>query len=76
MKDFDEDKFDLDYLLFNERICRVCNQTKDLLTDFYLIRKSKKGYPSSYSYECKDCTKKRILKTRKKDTGFWIYPDW
>ena len=39
--EFDEE-FELGHLLFNERKCRTCNKKKDLLTDFYLIRKTKK----------------------------------
>jgi len=77
MMDF-EDEFCLDHLLFNERICRSCNIKKDLLTDFYLIRKNNKGLPSAYSYECKQCTKKRVLNARKAEQKVreWEYPDW
>jgi len=33
--------------------------------------------PSSYSYECKLCTVKRILESKKKDKVVDIYyPDW
>jgi hypothetical protein len=73
-----EDEFDLSHLLFNERICRTCKEKKDLLTDFYLIRKNSKGLPSAYSYECKRCTKLRVANTRrnKYDVGNWNYPDW
>jgi hypothetical protein len=45
---------------------------------FYLIRKGRGTLPSAYSYECKECTKNRILKKRK-DKGLksvWEYPDW
>lgn len=77
MSDFEEDQYELEHLLFNERRCRTCNVTKDLLVDFYLIRKNKKGFPSSYSYECKECTKKRVLETkRNKNINKWEYPDW
>ena len=77
MNEFQEDQYELEHLLFNERRCRTCNITKDLLVDFYLIRKNKKGFPSSYSYECKDCTKKRVLeRKRNKGTNRWEYPDW
>ena len=32
---------------------------------------------SSYSYECKDCTKKRVKRTKKKKVSSkWEYPDW
>lgn len=72
---FDEE-FELGHLLFNERQCRTCHTKKDLLTDFYLIRKNKKGFPSAYSYECKDCTKTRIMNNRRSDSHNWQYPDW
>lgn len=75
MMKFDEE-FELGHLLFNERQCRTCKIKKDLLTDFYLIRKSKKGFPSAYSYECKDCTKIRIMNNRRSDSHNWQYPDW
>ena len=58
--------FTLEHLLFQERKCRVCGETKDLINEFYLIRKNKRNFPSGYSYECKICTVKRILKNRKK----------
>ena len=61
---FDEE-FELGHLLFNERQCRTCKIKKDLLVDFYLIRKNKKGLPSAYSYECKDCTITRVTESRK-----------
>ena len=84
-----EEEFELGHLLFNERKCRTCEIKKDLLTDFYLIRKNNKGLPSAYSYECKECTKKRVIKSRKQNKnkpdisynpvprfGPDIYPDW
>ena len=72
-----EDQFSLEHLLFKERACRVCGETKDLMTDFYNIRKGKKYLPSSYAYECKDCTIKRVMNRRqKKQYKLWEYPDW
>jgi len=72
-----EDEFSLDHLLFRERKCRTCGETKDLLTDYYVIRKGKKYLASSYSYECKDCTINRIRKKRSKKIYYsWEYPDW
>lgn len=72
-----EDEFSLEHLLFRERTCRVCGETKDLMTDYYVIRKSKKYLPSSYSYECKQCTIKRIMAKRvSKPPKLWEYPDW
>lgn len=71
-----EDQFSLEHLIFKERRCRTCGKEKDLLTDFYLIRKNKRPFPSAYSYECKACTVKRIIEARKKDHTNWSYPDW
>tara|TARA_X000000368_G_C22513041_1_gene485788 strand:- start:80 stop:307 length:228 start_codon:yes stop_codon:yes gene_type:complete len=73
---FDE-QLKLEHLLFSERKCRTCGNVKTLIEDFYLTRKSRGEVPSSYSYECKVCTIKRILKTRKKKPSVdWMYPDW
>ena len=73
-----EQQFDLEHLLFKQRKCRSCGRTKDLLDDFYLIRKNRSRLASSYSYECKVCTIKRIVENRKKRAPFvdWQYPDW
>ena len=72
-----EDQFSLDHLLFKERVCRTCGEKKDLLTDFYLTRKNKRPLPSAYSYECKDCTIKRVIESRKYKPGSpEVYPDW
>jgi len=77
---FDED-IELGHLLFFDRKCRSCKKVKSLLDDFYLTRKDRGTLPSAYSYECKDCTIKRITERRKekynpvpriKD----VYPDW
>jgi len=46
-------------LLLETRVCRVCNTEKNLLDDYYLSRKNP-GLASSYSYECKMCTLKRV----------------
>ena len=73
-----ENEFDLEHLLFVERTCRVCDQRKNLIEDFYLTRKDRGSYPSAYSYECKECTKKRIMANRQsnKVDDKWEYPDW
>ena len=75
--DFDS-QVKLEHLLFYDRECRTCHKTKNLLEDFYLIRKNRGALPSSYSYECKECTKKRVLKHRREHNYFkdWQYPDW
>ena len=72
------DQFSLEHLLFTERKCRTCGKTKDLLTDYYLIRKHKKSMRSAYSYECKECTKMRITVSRMTNRVLdkWEYPDW
>lgn len=74
-----EEELELDNLLFKERKCRTCKIKKDLLNDFYLSRKNRKGFPSAYSYECKECTVNRITNSRKKQSQKAIdyqYPDW
>lgn len=71
-----EDQFSLEHLIFKERKCRLCGEVKDLLTDFYLTRKNKRPFASAYSYECKPCTVKRILASRRQDIIIWSYPDW
>ncbi len=84
-----DDQIELEHILFSERKCRVCGQIKSLMEDFYLTRKNRGSLLSSYSYECKDCTKERIIKTRKlkklkrfrsfsknDDNSVCEYPDW
>ena len=72
-----EDQIELDHLLLKERKCRSCGKVKDLMEDFYLTRKNRRNQ-SAYSYECKICTIKRIVETRKQKNPFvdWNYPDW
>ena len=72
------DQFSLEHLLFKERKCRSCSKFKNLIEDFYMTRKQKRGLPSAYSYECKDCTIKRIVEKRrtKKKVIESNYPDW
>tara|TARA_S200002703_G_C3712186_1_gene218760 strand:+ start:477 stop:698 length:222 start_codon:yes stop_codon:yes gene_type:complete len=72
--DFDN-QIELEHLLFFDRKCRVCGKVKSLLDDFYLTRKDRGTLPSSYSYECKSCTIKRIQSKKKKQL-LWEYPDW
>lgn len=66
------------HLLLNDRRCRVCGEIKNLMDGFYRTRKDKGPFASSYSYECKECTVKRIKKRRSKSETFimWEYPDW
>ena len=68
----------LGHLLLSDRKCRVCEETKNLIDGFYRTRKDRGPVASSYSYECKDCTVKRIVSKRKKSTLYLEdqYPDW
>ena len=68
----------LGHLLLSERKCRICGEEKNLLENFYRTRKDRGPVASSYSYECKICTVKRIVNSRKKGLPFpeWTYPDW
>ena len=72
------DQINLEHILLFDRKCRVCGETKNLIDDFYLTRKGRGALPSAYSYECKECTKKRVLSNKKKPTSseMWEYPDW
>lgn len=72
-----EQQFSLDHLIFKERTCRSCGKTKSLMDDFYLTRKDRPTVMSAYSYECKLCTVRRVLESRKKTSHIlWEYPDW
>ena len=73
-----DDQINTQHLLFLERQCRICKKPKSLIDDYYLTRKGKGALPSAYAYECKECTKTRITKNRKKHTQShnWHYPDW
>ena len=73
-----EDQFQLNHLFLTERKCRVCKETKDLIDGFYLIRKGKAYTRSAYSYECKECTIKRVVASRmvSRVLDKWEYPDW
>jgi hypothetical protein len=68
----------LGHLLLTDRKCRVCSETKDLMDGFYRTRKDRGSVASSYSYECKDCTVRRIINSRKNKqiSVDWQYPDW
>ena len=75
-----DDQIDLEHLLFFDRKCRSCNKVKNLIDDFYLTRKGRGSLPSAYSYECKECTIKRITTNKEKKKNIiidkWEYPDW
>jgi len=66
------------HLLLNDRKCRTCSEVKNLIDGFYRTRKDRGPVASSFSYECKDCTIKRIIisKMTTKVLDKWEYPDW
>ena len=66
----------LGHLLLSDRRCRICGEEKNLVENFYRTRKDRGPVASSYSYECKVCTVRRIVKNRKKRSVDWVYPDW
>ena len=70
-------QINLGHLLLTDRKCRICGEVKNLVGEFYRTRKDRGPVASSYSYECRECTIKRI-KGRKdsKYTSKWEYPDW
>ena len=67
-----DDQLQLGHLLLQDRKCRVCGEEKNLLESFYRTRKNVK-LASSYSYECKECTIKRIRERRKNCIKFSEY---
>jgi|TARA_A100001011_G_C13804498_1_gene632354 hypothetical protein len=71
------EEFSLGHLLLHERVCRTCGVEKNLVDNFYRTRKDRGPVSSSYSYECKECCKKRVLKNKiKKYIVSEVYPDW
>ena len=68
----------LGHLLLVDRKCRVCGEMKNLIDGFYQTRKDRGPVASSYSYECKECTIKRIVTGKITSSIFdkWEYPDW
>ena len=70
----------LSHLLLSDRKCRSCGKIKNLVDDFYRTRKDRGPVASSYSYECKECTVRRISISKKNNKEFskinWDYPDW
>ena len=63
--DLDE-QLDLAHLLLQERKCRVCGQEKNLIDGYYRTRKNVR-LASSYSYECKECTVKRVCDNNRRN---------
>lgn len=67
----------LGHLLLADRKCRVCGETKNLVDGFYRTRKDRGAVASSFSYECKECTIRRVAnKMTNRVLDKWEYPDW
>jgi hypothetical protein len=71
-------QINLGHLLLTDRKCRVCGEVKNMIDGFYRTRKDRGPVLSSYSYECKECTVKRVTQLRKNNSPpiSWEYPDW
>ena len=63
--DLDE-QLELAHLLLQERKCRVCGREKNLIDGYYRTRKNVR-LASSYSYECKECTVKRVCENNRRN---------
>ena len=63
--DLDE-QLELAHLLLQDRKCRVCGQEKNLIDGYYRTRKNVR-LASSYSYECKECTAKRVCENNRRN---------
>ena len=63
--DLDE-QLELAHLLLQERKCRGCGQEKNLIDGYYRTRKNVR-LASSYSYECKECTVKRVCENNRRN---------
>ena len=63
--DLDE-QLELAHLLLQERKCRVCGQEKILIVGYCRTRKNVR-LASSYSYECKECTVKRVCENNRRN---------
>lgn len=73
-----DNQINLGHLLLVDRKCRCCGEMKNLIDSFYRTRKNRGAVASSFSYECKECTIKRIVTNRmvSKVLDKWEYPDW
>ena len=61
-----DDQLQLAHLLLQERKCRVCGETKNLIDGYYRTRKNVR-LASSYSYECKECTVERVCANNRRN---------
>lgn len=71
-------QINLGHLLLTDRKCRICGEEKNLIDGFYRTRKDRGAVASSFSYECKECTIKRVIVSKmvSKVLNKWEYPDW
>ena len=71
-----DDQLSLGPLFLTDRKCKTCGQVKNLIDGFY--KKGPGMNPSSYSYECKSCAIKRVVRRRKNliKSPNNYYPDW
>ena len=61
-----DDQLQLAHLLLQERKCRVCGEEKNLIDGYYRTRINVR-LASSYSYECKECTVKRVCENNRRN---------
>ena len=61
-----DDQLQLAHLLLQERKCRVCGEEENLIDGYYRTRKNVR-LASSYSYECKECTVKRVCENNRRN---------
>ena len=68
----------LSHLLLTDRKCRSCGEVKNLIDNFYRTHKERGPVASSFSYECKECSIKRVVANRMTSRVLdkWEYPDW
>jgi len=68
----------LSHLLLTDRTCKSCGKVKNLIESFYRTHKERGPVASSYSYECKECSIKRVSTNRiiSRVLSKWEYPDW
>jgi hypothetical protein len=73
-----DNQIKLGHLLLSDRKCRTCGEMKNLIESFYRTRKDRGPVASSFSYECKECTIKRIVANKMASSVLcrWEYPDW
>ena len=60
-----EDQFGLEHLLFEQRKCKICGETKELMNDFYKTRKDRGMCHQHMHMNVKDVQLKEYLKLEK-----------